>query len=137
MGTSARNLVLLGDPLQLGQVLQGTHPEGAGASVLEHLLGDATTISEDRGIFLERTYRLHPDVCRYISEAFYEDRLEPDPVTAGRSTPFGTGVLYIPVEHEGRRQIRPRPRSSGPDRPMLAAGCGRRTSRSSRPTTPS
>src|SRR6185369_14930259 len=28
MGTSARNVVLLGDPLQLAQVSQGTHPEG-------------------------------------------------------------------------------------------------------------
>jgi predicted RecB family nuclease len=107
MGTSARNLVLLGDPLQLGQVLQGTHPEGAAASVLEHLLGDAQTIPEDCGVFLERTFRLHPDVCRYISEAFYEGRLEPDPRTAERTTPFGTGVRYLPVEHEGRRQESP------------------------------
>src|ERR671918_94729 len=107
MGTAARNLVLLGDPLQLGQVLQGTHPEGAGVSVLEHLLGEAQTIPEDRGVFLERTFRLHPDVCRYISEAFYEGRLEPDPSTAGRTTPFGTGVRYVPVEHEGRRQESP------------------------------
>ena len=30
MGTAARNLVLVGDPLQLAQVLQGSHPEGAG-----------------------------------------------------------------------------------------------------------
>jgi uncharacterized protein len=107
MGTCAQNLVLLGDPLQLGQVLQGTHPEGAGASVLEHLLGEAQTIPEDRGVFLERTFRLHPDVCRYISEAFYEGRLEPDPRTAARTTPFGTGVRYLPVEHEGRRQDSP------------------------------
>ncbi|MGH3040517.1 MAG: TM0106 family RecB-like putative nuclease [Gaiellaceae bacterium] len=107
LGTCARNLMLIGDPLQLGQVLQGTHPEGAGVSVLEHLLGEATTIPEDRGVFLERTFRLHPDVNRYISEAFYEGRLEPDPVTASRSTPFGTGVRYLPVEHEGRRQDSP------------------------------
>jgi predicted RecB family nuclease len=107
MGTCARNLVLLGDPLQLGQVLQGTHPESAAASVLEHLLGEAQTIPEDRGVFLERTFRLHPDVCRYISEAFYEGRLEPDPRTAERTTPFGTGVRYLPVEHEGRRQDSP------------------------------
>jgi predicted RecB family nuclease len=107
MGTSARNLILLGDPLQLGQVLQGTHPEGAGASVLEHLLGEAATIPEDRGIFLERTFRLHPDVCRYVSDAFYEGRLVWDPCTEERSTPFGTGVRYLPVEHEGRRQESP------------------------------
>ena len=66
MGTCARNLVLLGDPLQLGQVLRARIRRAA--SVLEHLLGEATTIPEDRGVFLERTFRLHPDVCRYISD---------------------------------------------------------------------
>jgi uncharacterized protein len=107
MGTCARTLVLIGDPLQLGQVLQGAHPEGAAASVLEHLLGEETTIAGDRGVFLERTFRLHPDVNRYVSEVFYEGRLQPDPITATRSTPLGTGVRYLPVEHEGRRQDSP------------------------------
>src|SRR6266508_3120726 len=72
----SRTLVLLGDAVQLAQVSQGTHPGGSGASVLEHLLGDAQTIPEDRGLFLERSFRMHPDVCRYISDAFYDSRLE-------------------------------------------------------------
>ncbi len=104
MGTCARNLVLIGDPLQLAQVLQGTHPGGADASVLTHLLGENATIPPDRGLFLERTFRLHPDVCGYISEVFYEGRLRPDARTAERTTPLGTGLRYIPVEHEGNRQ---------------------------------
>ena len=104
MGTAARNLVLVGDPLQLAQVLQGTHPEGAGASVLTHLLGEHTTIPANRGIFLELTFRLHPDVCGYISEEFYEGRLRNDPCTEPRGTPLGTGLRFIPVEHEGRTQ---------------------------------
>jgi len=58
----------------------------------------------DRGLFLERTFRLHPDICGYISEVFYEGRLRPDPRTAKRTTPLGTGLRYIPVEHEGNRQ---------------------------------
>jgi hypothetical protein len=107
VGTCARNIVLLGDPLQLRQVLQGTHPAGSGVSVLEHLLGDAGTIPPDRGIFLERTFRLHPDLCRYISEAFYERRLKPDPSCAKRTTPFGTGLRYLPVDHRHRRQESP------------------------------
>ena len=104
MGTCARNLVLVGDPQQLPQVQQGTHPDKSEASVLEHLLGDNATIPPDRGLFLERTYRLHPDVCAYISEEFYEGRLLPAPVTATRTTPFGTGLLYLPIEHGGCRQ---------------------------------
>ena len=44
IGTGARNIILLGDPLQLAQVSQGTHPAGTGVSVLEHLLGEHATI---------------------------------------------------------------------------------------------
>src|SRR5438552_12024346 len=75
MGTAAKNVVLLGDPQQLAQVSQGTHPASAGASVLEHLLGDDETIPADRGLFLDRTRRMHPDVCRFISDICYEGRL--------------------------------------------------------------
>jgi hypothetical protein len=107
MATCAHNAVLVGDPQQLGQVLQGTHPDGTEASVLEHLLAGQATIPPDRGLFLERTFRLHPDVCDYISEEFYERRLLPDPVTQARTTPFGTGLRYLPVEHEGNRQESP------------------------------
>ncbi len=104
MGTAARNLVLVGDPLQLDQVIQGTHPGGSEASVLKHLLGDYPTVPPDRGIFLERTFRLHPDVCGYISDEFYEGRLQPAEVARGRTTPLGTGLRYVPVPHEGNRQ---------------------------------
>ena len=104
MGTCARNVVLVGDPQQLDQVLQGTHPAGSGASVLKHLIGDDETIAPNRGLFLKRTYRMHPDVCDYISEEFYEGRLTPDASTAARTTPLGTGLRFIAVEHEGHRQ---------------------------------
>jgi predicted RecB family nuclease len=107
MGTAARNVVLVGDPQQLDQVIQGTHPAGSGASVLRHLLGDDATVPPDRGLFLERTYRLHPDVCGYISEEFYEGRLEPAPVAVERTTPLGTGLRYLAVEHEAHRQESP------------------------------
>ncbi len=49
----------------------------------------------DRGLFLERTFRLHPDVCGYISEEFYEGRLRPDPVRETRTTPLGTGLRFL------------------------------------------
>ena len=67
----ARNLVLLGDPQQLEQPSQGSHPPGAQASALGHLLGDEETIAPDRGLFLDVTWRLHPDICAYISDNFY------------------------------------------------------------------
>jgi len=103
MGTAARNLILLGDPLQLAQVSQGVHPPGAGASVLEHLLGDAPTIPEDRGVFLERSFRMHPDVSAFISEIVYAGRLHSDESAARRTTSFGTGIRFAPVDHDGNR----------------------------------
>ncbi len=103
---AAASLVLLGDPNQLPQVSQGLHPEGAGASALEHLVGDALTVPEDRGLFLPTTYRLHPDVNDYISEIFYERRLLPDRSTArqalaGRPPLGATGIRWLPVAHAG------------------------------------
>ena len=71
----ARSLVLLGDPQQLEQPQQGSHPEGTHVSALEHLLGEKKTIPDDRGLFLARTWRLHPDICSFTSELFYEGRL--------------------------------------------------------------
>ena len=108
MGTAARNLVLLGDPQQLPHVAQGVHPAGAGLSVLEHLLGDVSTVRDDRGLFLARTWRLHPDVCRFVSALSYEGRLESAAgcsrqtvTSAGLS---GTGLRYLPVVHAGNTQ---------------------------------
>jgi predicted RecB family nuclease len=101
VGTAARNLILLGDPLQLAQVSQGVHPEGSEASVLEHLLDTAPTIPEDRGVFLERSFRMHPDVCGFISEIVYAGRLHADETAARRTTAFGTGIRFVAVEHQG------------------------------------
>ena len=103
MGTAARNLILLGDPLQLAQVSQGVHPPGTGASVLEHLLGEAPTIPVDRGVFLERSFRMHPGVSAFISEIVYAGRLHSDDSAARRTTSFGTGIRFAPVDHDGNR----------------------------------
>jgi predicted RecB family nuclease len=107
VGTSARNLILLGDPLQLAQVSQGVHPPGAGASVLEHLLASEPTIPEDRGVFLEASWRMHPDVCTFVSDLVYAGRLHSHVTAAARSTSLGTGIRYLPVEHEGNRSAAP------------------------------
>ncbi|MBV8490755.1 MAG: TM0106 family RecB-like putative nuclease, partial [Candidatus Eremiobacteraeota bacterium] len=101
----ARNVVLLGDPSQLSQVSQGTHPLHAGASILEHLLGDAHTVSADRGVFLDRTYRMHPAICDFISGAVYDSRLHACPSTANQSVKSGrltgSGLRFIALQHEG------------------------------------
>jgi uncharacterized protein len=106
MGTCARNVILLGDPQQLAQVGQGIHPPGAGVSVLEHLLGEDTTTPPERGLFIDETRRMHPGVCRFISAAIYEDRLESFADCANQRIDApgeltGTGIRYVPVVHEG------------------------------------
>ena len=103
-GTSARSLILLGDPNQLPQVSQGSHPEESGVSVLQHLLQDHLTIPPDRGLFLAETWRLRPELCDFTSNAYYEGRLEPAPVTALRSLAAGDGPVWLAVPHERRSQ---------------------------------
>jgi predicted RecB family nuclease len=103
---AGRSLVLLGDPQQLEQPLLGSHPPGAGRSALGHVLGAEAVIGEERGLFLADTWRLHPDVCAFTSEVFYEGRLAFEPSLAGQALAGvppadGTGVRWLPVEHAG------------------------------------
>ncbi len=103
---AADSVVLLGDPNQLPQVSQGSHPEGAAVSALEHLVGEAKTIAPERGLLLATTYRLHPDVNAYVSDAFYEGRLVPAPGNelqdlAPGEPVGGTGIRHVPIATEG------------------------------------
>jgi len=99
---AARNLILLGDPLQLSQVSQAEHPNGSGASVLEHILGEHATIPSSQGVFIEESRRMHPDVCRFISSQIYEGRLTSHGSCADQSTEFGTGLRWIEAHHVDR-----------------------------------
>ena len=98
---SAHNLVLFGDPLQLAQVAQAVHPDGGGRSVLEHVLGGHITLPPECGVFLTETWRMHPDVCTFISDEIYEGRLHSNPSCAQQNTVLGTGLRWLPAAHEG------------------------------------
>ncbi len=110
MSTAAKNIILVGDQMQLGQPIQGTHPGEAGLSVLEFLLGDHSTIPAERGIFLGRTYRMRPGICQFISDAFYDGRLTAHESTAARNLNLqgidlpNEGIAMIPARHEGCSQ---------------------------------
>jgi superfamily I DNA and/or RNA helicase len=75
IGNVAKNIVLIGDQNQLGQPIKGTHPNESGQSILDYLLEGKDTIPEDRGIFLNKTYRLNSKLNDFISSNFYEERL--------------------------------------------------------------
>jgi uncharacterized protein len=105
---SARRLVLLGDPQQLERPLKGSHPDGAEKSALEHLLNGRKTISEDMGLLLPESWRLHPEVCKFTSSVFYEDKLSSHAIAQSRvleGHPWlnGAGLWFVPVTHEGNR----------------------------------
>jgi uncharacterized protein len=100
--TSATSVVLLGDPQQLPQVAQASHPAGSDASVLEYVLGGDATIGPDRGVFLAETRRMHPDVCTFISDNFYDGRLHSHPGCAVQTTDHGTGLRWIRSVHNDR-----------------------------------
>lgn len=111
-----KGLVLLGDPQQLEQPLQSSHPEGSEVSALYHLLEGEDTMPADKGLFLEETYRLHPEIARFTSEAYYEGRVSARPgldnqkilpSLAGGGLILGSGLRYVPVEHSGNQARSP------------------------------
>ncbi|MXY25694.1 MAG: TM0106 family RecB-like putative nuclease [Acidobacteria bacterium] len=103
---AASSLVLLGDPRQLDQPIQGIHPPGADVSALGHLLGGSATVDPARGVFLDHTWRMHPDVCGFTTEQFYAGRLRSRPgldrqIVLGTGPLAGRGLRFIPVAHAG------------------------------------
>ncbi|MCA9098656.1 MAG: AAA family ATPase, partial [Planctomycetaceae bacterium] len=111
VGLAAENLVLVGDQMQLGQPTLGSHPGRSGESALNYLLDGQATIPPDLGVLLDQTWRLHPGICRFISEAFYDGRLQSHPQTnkqkiktPGPLITRESGVVFMPVPHYGNVQ---------------------------------
>ena len=103
VASAAANLLLLGDPQQLPQVSQGTHPEPVDGSALGWLVEDHRTLPAERGYFLDRTHRMHPAVCAPVSALAYEGRLQSyAELTAARHLDgYPPGVHVLRVRHEG------------------------------------
>ena len=105
---AASTLILLGDPQQLEQPTQGSHPDGTGVSALDHILQGHQTIKREQGLFLDKTWRLHPEICRFNSELFYDDKLtsvtgcEQQQIISN-GTLKGIGLRYLPVDHTGNQ----------------------------------
>ena len=109
---ACKTLILVGDPQQLEQPTKGSHPEGTDASALHHMLAGKPTIEAERGLFLEETWRLHPAICKFTSELFYEDKLRPRPglehqTICSTTRANGSGLRFFAVAHEGNQSSAP------------------------------
>ena len=103
VSVAAQNLLLLGDPQQLPQVTQGTHPEPVDQSALAWVAEGHDALPADRGYFLERTWRMHPALCAPVSRLAYEGRLvsEESTTTARDLQGVAPGLRTVLVEHRG------------------------------------
>ncbi|MFX1760308.1 TM0106 family RecB-like putative nuclease [Rhodococcus sp. As11] len=109
VATAASNLLLLGDPRQLPQVSQGTHPEPVDESALGWLAEGHGALPADLGYFLPVTWRMHPDLCARVSDLSYEGRLHSKTEVTARRALDGVppGVRLIEVAHEGNATCSP------------------------------
>ena len=113
MGGCARNIVLVGDQMQLPHPVQGVHPGESGLSCLDYLMGEHATVPPDRGILLDVSWRMHPKVCEFISETIYDGRLTSHPETAERRLVLSSdahkalkpaGIAVLEIDHDGCMQ---------------------------------
>lgn len=110
---ASKSLVLIGDPQQLARPGEASHPPGAELSGLEHILmdsevGQLKTMPSSLGLFIDETKRLHPTICDFTSETFYEGRLRAraftrSQVLQGHPWLTGAGLWFVPVKHQGNR----------------------------------
>ena len=85
MSLASPRLLLLGDPQQLPQVSQGTHPEPVDTSALGWVMDGADVVPPEYGYFLARTWRMHPSVAEPVSRLSYRGELAAHPSTALRN----------------------------------------------------
>ncbi|MDJ1114693.1 TM0106 family RecB-like putative nuclease [Microbacterium dauci] len=97
---AATRVLLLGDPQQLPQVSQGTHPEPVDTSALGWVMDGASVIPPERGYFLAQTRRMRPEIAGPVSELSYAGRLAAHPGTSTRTLDgVASGVVTVPMVH--------------------------------------
>lgn len=113
MAGATRNIVLVGDQMQLAQPIQGAHPGASGLSALDYFLQGEATIAPEKGILLDTSWRMHPEICSFISEAVYDGRLQAHPDCARQQLLLEgathhalkrQGISVVEMTHEGCSQ---------------------------------
>jgi predicted RecB family nuclease len=113
MSSSCKNLVLIGDQMQLEQPIQAIHPGESGKSALEYYLKNHKTIPENYGFFLPETRRMNNELTQIISKYFYEDKLKAHESSHNREVIFNEdngiifrkkGLQFVSVNHKDNTQ---------------------------------
>lgn len=113
MAGTTRNIVLVGDQMQLAQPIQGAHPGESGQSALDYYLRGEATIAPDKGILLDTSWRMHPSICEFISQAVYDGRLKAHEDCERQQLLIGNGahpslkpngMSIVEMAHEGCSQ---------------------------------
>jgi uncharacterized protein len=95
--------------MQLPQPVQGVHPGESGLSTLDYLLNKERTVRSDQGIFLPVSRRMHPSICKIVSDLVYESRLTNSPDTghhkiSGKGSLPSSGIYFNEIAHVGNAQ---------------------------------
>ena len=117
MARCTKSIILVGDQQQLSQPSQAKHNWGAGLSTLEYWLDEQKVVPNDLGIFLTKSWRMHPKITEIVSDLFYEGKLNGskengiNQILWGKTFKSNTGkiipnngVHFEMVSHEGNSQ---------------------------------
>jgi len=108
VAVAAQRLLLLGDPQQLPQVSQGTHPEPVDTSALGWVMHEKAVIDPAHGSFLARSWRMHPEVAAPVSQLAYAGALASAPGTERRVIAgIEPGLHVRPIRHRGNATASP------------------------------
>ena len=113
VSAAAESLVLLGDPQQLEQPHPGHSPAGCRAQRARPTCSRSTPPCPATAASSSTdTWRLHPDICAFTSEVFYEGRWSRSRATRSKglsaSPPLdGTGVRFAGRRPRGRPAMTP------------------------------
>lgn len=99
---ASSRLLLLGDPQQLPQVSQGSHPEPVNESALGWISAGHATLPPELGYFLGESWRMTAELCRAVSDLAYEGQLQSaSAVELRRLDGAPPGIETVFVEHSG------------------------------------
>ena len=82
-------------------------------SCLEYVLEEHAVVPPERGVFLGTTFRMHPELTRFVLDAVYAGALESDPSCAAQRLVRGEGahaalkphgLSFVEVLHKGCSQ---------------------------------